>query len=173
MRIFMILFAFLSLSLAAPARADVEVGFWSQDEGLELLHAFFTVKGRVAGKPVDSNYGFTAKAITPMILFGSVPGRMDTAEPAYVAASHRHFKLTVDDATYGRLMALVAKWSNGGPKSYNLRKRNCVHFIGEAARIVGLDVYDDPKLIKKPAHYIDAIVARNPRLAAISTPRKK
>mgnify|MGYP000553590683 CR=1 FL=1 len=36
----------------ATARADIEVAFWTRELGLELPHAFITIKGTVEGKPV-------------------------------------------------------------------------------------------------------------------------
>lgn len=35
--------------VAAPARAEIEVGFWTRELGLDLPHAFFTIRGVAAG----------------------------------------------------------------------------------------------------------------------------
>ena len=68
LRILTLLFAALLGLLPATARADIEVAFWTRELGLELPHAFITIKGIVEGKLVDESYGFTPKAITPAIL---------------------------------------------------------------------------------------------------------
>ena len=40
---FIVLFGFVSV----PARAEIEVGFWTRELGLDLPHAFFTIRGAV------------------------------------------------------------------------------------------------------------------------------
>ena len=157
-------FALLAVCAALPARADYAIGFYAHELGTQFPHAFFTVKGRPdgGGAEVDTNYGFTAKSVTPAILWGPVDGMVETAKAGYVASSHRLFSLRVADATYARLMAVVARWRDAGPKSYDLGTRNCVHFIGEAARAAGLAV-DFPKaLMKRPRSYLQHIHDMNP-----------
>ena len=74
--------------------------------------------------------------------------------------------MIVSDATYDALIALVAKWA-GRSKGYNLSKQNCVHFVGEAAQIVGLKVDFNNGLIKRPRSFVDAVMRDNAaRLAA-------
>jgi hypothetical protein len=153
------------LLLPLPAQAEVVVSFYSREMGTRFPHAFVLVKGSLdRGGLVDKNYGFTAKTVTPAILMGSVTGEVSSVSPEYLAKSEKQFSLKISDAQYDALMAHVAKWKALPGKSYNLNKRNCVHFVGEAARVVGLDVVIDPKLIKKPKSFLLSIVARNPRL---------
>src|SRR3546814_18115213 len=47
--------------------------------------------------------------------------------------SDRQFDVTIDDATYGRVLAKVAEWRDREQPSYSLNKRNCVHFVMELA----------------------------------------
>ena len=169
------LFAFIALILTAlsplAARADVTVTFYSHDmEALGMRafpHALFTVKGTLArgGAPIDANYGFTPLS-TDAALFGSTRGEVETKDAAYMARSRRHFSVTVPDATYDRLMAMVQAWNNRGDKGYNLSKANCVSFAGEAAAIVGLKVTFPPNLMKKPKAFLDMILANNATLFA-------
>jgi hypothetical protein len=149
---------------AMPAVAAVTITFWSHELGSSFPHAFFTLRGvpDAGGAPVDANYGFTAKAITPKLLMGTVGGRLDIAKPGYVNTSDAQFSVVLTDAQYGRVLALIAAWDDKtGDSHYNLTNRNCIHFVKEAARIVGLSVLDQPTLMKKPRSYLQAVEAAN------------
>lgn len=164
----------LFLCLSPPAFAQVVATFYSHEFGNDFPHAFFTVKGTTIadGTPVDTNYGFTAKVITPAILFGSVPGRIDIAKPGYIRGSNAHFAITLTDAQYAALMALVEKWRTAPNPSYNMNRSNCVHFIGEAVQAVGLSVAFPKHLMKKPRSYLEEIQRLNPQLVDLRLQRK-
>lgn len=151
----------LLLSLTAlPAQAAVTVTFWSHEFGNSFPHAFITLRGvpDAGGAPVDANYGFTAKSVTPALLFGTVPGEVEPAKPAYIAGSDAQFSVVLTDAQYNQILALIAAWDEKtGDGRYNLNNRNCVHFVKEAARIAGLTDLDRPKLMKKPRSYLQSI----------------
>jgi hypothetical protein len=147
--------------LPAAARADVEVGFWTRELGLELPHAFFTISGTVEGKPVEESYGFTAKTITPALLWGPVPGRIDLTTKSYMAASNKLWTVTVSDAAYPRLKALVARYSIKPGSIYRMNERNCVHFVAEAANVIGMRLPDGKGMMKRPTRYMMAIAAAN------------
>ncbi|VXC72867.1 hypothetical protein [Sphingomonas sp. AX6] len=160
----------LSLLLASgllaslPASAQVTVTFWSQEFGENFPHAFFQLRGtpQAGGAPVDAYYGFTAKAISPAILWGTVAGRIDRPTPGYVRKSNAHFSAVVTDAQYNALLALVREWDDKmGDGDYNLNRRNCVHFIAEAMRRAGLQVVEEKKLMKKPRSFTQSIAAMN------------
>lgn len=157
--------AVLSLFAAAsPAAAQVVATFYSQEFGESFPHAFFTLKGRplAGGAPVDTNYGFTPKAISPAILMGSIAGRLDTAKPNYIAKSDAHFAVTLTDAQYRAVLAVVEKWRARKSPSYNLERANCTHFVGEAARAAGLTVTFPKRLMKKPRSYLIEVQRLNP-----------
>ncbi len=156
------------LMLIAPgvAQAEVDVTFYSHEFGSSFPHAFIVLKGTVdaTGEVVDTNYGFTAKNISPAILFGSVIGIVQTSKPDYVASSNPHFTVKLDDAGYARLMAKVQEWRDRPQKSYNLGKRNCVHFAMEAAETVGLKVNRDSDYFKKPRSFLQEVERLNPEV---------
>lgn len=156
----------LCAGLAAPARAEVIVSFYSHDFGDRFPHAFIVLKGKVdaTGEMVDVNYGFTATSVSPAILFGAVKGEVQTSKPDYVAKSDRQFDVTVDDATYARLMAKVAEWRDRKQPSYSLNKFNCVHFVMELAEVAGLKVNRKSKLFKKPKSFLIEVKGLNPQL---------
>lgn len=154
-----------SLFASAPAWAAVTITFWSHELGNSFPHAFFTLRGTpdAGGKPVDVNYGFTAKSITPKLLMGTVAGRLDVSKPGYIAGSDAQFAMVLSDVQYAQVLALIAAWDEKtGDGRYNLNDRNCVHFVKEAARIAGLSALDQPKLMKKPRSYLKAVAAANP-----------
>ena len=124
------------------------------------------MKGKLdaTGEVVDVNYGFTAVSVSPAILLGSVKGKVESSKPDYIAKSDRQFDVTVDDATYARVMAKVAEWRDREQPSYSLNKRNCVHFVMELAETVGLKVDRKSKLFKKPKSFLIEVKGLNPQL---------
>jgi hypothetical protein len=147
----------LGLALTSPARAAVEIAFYSRELGANNFpHAFVTIKGRLDadGAPVDDSFGFTAKAVTPAILMGSVGGKVIAEHPSYITKSDRQFALTLSDDQYRVVMATVEKWRSKKQPSYNLNRSNCVHFAGEMAQAAGLVVDFRPELMKKPRSFL-------------------
>ena len=166
LRLILLFLLLLCAGLTTPARAEVVVSFYSHDFGDRFPHAFIVLKGKVdaTGEVIDINYGFTASSVSPAILLGSVKGEVQTSKPDYIAKSDRQFDVTVDDATYARLMAKVAEWRDREQPSYSLNKRNCVHFVMELAEVVGLQVNRKSKLFKKPKSFLIEVKGLNPGL---------
>ncbi|MBY9062360.1 hypothetical protein K7957_05370 [Sphingomonas yunnanensis] len=84
--------AALLLTLAPwPAQATVTMTFWNRDFGNYFPHAFFQLRGALdaGGAPVDVSYGFTARSITPALLFGNVSGRISGPNSATCRAARR------------------------------------------------------------------------------------
>lgn len=153
----------LALGSVVPAQAAVTITFWSQEFGQNFPHAFFSFSGTpdAGGPAVDESYGFTAKAITPALLMGSVGGMIDRPKPSYIAKSNAHFSVVLSDAQYASVRALIDEWGEKGDTHYNLNRRNCVHFVAEAARRAGLTVVEDRKLMKKPRSFIQSVERAN------------
>lgn len=166
LRLFLLSLLLLCAGVAAPARAEVVVSFYSHDFGDRFPHAFIVLKGTVdaTGEAVDANYGFTATSVSPAILLGSVKGKVESSKPDYIAKSDRQFDVTVDDATYARVLAKVDEWRTREQPSYSLNKRNCVHFVMELAEVVGLTVNRKSKLFKKPKSFLIEVKGLNPQL---------
>lgn len=157
------LFALLA-TLPAQAHAQILVSFYSHDLGSTFPHAFFTLSGTPnrGGAQVATNYGFTAKSLSPAILMGSVVGEVETLSAKYVEGSDRQFTVKISDLQYDSLLALVDKWRKLPGKSYNLNRRNCIHFVGEAAQVLGLKVVIDSRNVKKPRAFMLSLIALNP-----------
>ncbi|MEH3048373.1 hypothetical protein [Sphingomonas adhaesiva] len=164
---FAALVAALLLAVSAwPAQAAVTITFWSRDFGGNYFpHAFFTLRGTpdAGGAAVDASYGFTAKSVSPALLFGNVAGRVERPKHGYMEGSRARFSRTITDAQYAAVLDLIRGWDEKtGDATYNLGKRNCVTFVREAARRIGVTQVDFPKLMKKPSSYLRAVYAANP-----------
>lgn len=158
--------ALLLAALPAQARAEIVATFYSHDFGDHFPHAFIRLKGKVdaTGEAVDTNYGFTAVSVSPAILMGSVKGMIETKDAKYVAKSNPHFSLRLSDEEYRKLVDHVERWRSFPGKSYNLNKRNCVHFVMEAAVLLGLSVNRGSKFFKKPKSFVLELMKLNPAL---------
>ncbi|MFM6853533.1 MAG: hypothetical protein ACKOUM_05570 [Sphingopyxis sp.] len=169
------IFTLLALMLAAmpvASRAEVVVTFWSHMRDQNYPHAFLTMQGRVdgTGEMVDTNIGFTAVSASPMVLIGPVAGRMETVSAGYMArpATRPHFALRLDDAQFARLRAMIAQWTAHAQPSYSLSRRNCVHFVMEAAALLGLTVNRGSDNFRKPRDFLNEIMVLNPQLAPLA-----
>jgi hypothetical protein len=166
-RSLLLLFVALLLSLLpANAHAQVVATFYSHDFGDHFPHAFIRLTGKVeaTGEVIDINYGFTAVSVSPAILMGSVKGMIETKDTKYVAKSNPHFSMKLSDAEYRKLIDHVERWRSLPGKSYSLNKRNCVHFVMEAAAMLGLSVNRKSKFFKKPKSFVLEVMKLNPAL---------
>ena len=163
------LLALLLLALPAQALAAVEVAFYSREMGgNNFPHAFVVMKGSVnaTGEAVDTSYGFTAKAVTPAILLGSVAGEVLVEGERQIARSDRQFALVLTDDQYAAVMAVVERWRTRRQPSYNLNRRNCIHFVAEIAEAAGLRIEYPRELMRRPRSYLQHIRSLNPQLAS-------
>jgi hypothetical protein len=154
-------------TFSSPAAAAVEIAFYSRElGGNNFPHAFVSLRGTVdaTGERIDTSYGFTARAISPGILFGSVAGEIVVEGPQQIARSTRQFALMLDDARYRSVMEVVERWRSRPQPSYNLNRRNCVHFVAELAAAIGLRVENIDRLMKRPRSFLLHVRALNPQL---------
>lgn len=158
----------LLLLWPAAAGAAVEIGFWTKDQDKSFPHAFIVLEGTIdaTGTPVSTNYGFTAKRVSPAVLLGPVTGEIITVGDAYVSRAQRHFSLVLSDEEYGRVTDIVRKWQSLEQPSYRLNSRNCIHFAAEVAAALGLKADPIPKLMKKPRSFFQRVTADNQTLIA-------
>ena len=168
-----LLAAFLVLGLPAQALAAVEIAFYSRElGGNNFPHAFVALRGTVdsTGEVVDTSYGFTAKSVTPALLFGSVSGEVVVEGPEQIARSDRQFAVTLTDEQYAAVMALIESWRSREQPSYNLNRRNCVHFVADLAQAVGLRVEYVGRLMKRPRSFLLHVRSLNPQLTVTPPP---
>ena len=158
------LLAALWLWAATPAWGAVEIAFYSRElGGNNFPHAFVALRGTVdaTGEVVNTSYGFTARAITPAILWGSVAGEVLVEGERQIARSDRQFTLALTDQQYRSVMRVVESWRTRRQPSYNLNRRNCVHFVAEIARVVGLRTDGSEELMKRPRSFLQHVQRLN------------
>jgi hypothetical protein len=163
-RFLALLAAFLVAVVAVPAAAAVQITFYSKELGATFPHAFVTLAGTLdrSGQRIDVDYGFTAKTVSPAILFGRVAGEVISDHgAAYIKASDKHFSLALSDAEYDRLMATVARWRGTPQPSYDLGTHNCIHFVADLAASLGMKADVPKKLTRKPRSYLDYLTDGN------------
>lgn len=169
-RLLAILLAVLSLGWGSPALAQVRLSFHSFNGSVlvgRYPHAFIVLEGELDnGQKVSENYGFTAKSVGPAVLRGPVEHDILVEEPKYIAKTNRHFTLTISDAQYRKIVAEVKAWRDAPGKYYDLETRNCIHFVGEMARIAGLKVEYPKDMLRRPKKWLNFITTLNPALGA-------
>ncbi len=156
--------ALLLLLPAAPGWAAVQITFYSKELGASFPHAFVTMEGTLdrTGERIEEDYGFSAKTISPAILWGRVKGKViSDHEASYVKASDPHFTLTLTDSEYDAVMATVERWRTAKQPSYDLDTANCIHFVGELAAALGMDGAPRKGLMRKPRSFLEAVTDAN------------
>jgi hypothetical protein len=162
-RLIAIATAALLALIAAPGWAAVSITFYSKELGSSFPHAFVIVEGTLdrGGPRIEEDYGFTAKTISPAILWGKVSGEVVTDNSGgYNKGSDPHFTVVLADSEYDSIMATVARWRSAKQPSYDLDKHNCVHFVADIATAIGMTA-DTTRLMKKPRSFLQALGARN------------
>lgn len=160
---------FCVISITSTARAAVVVTFYSHDWGvtgsqLYFPHAFVELHGSpdAGGPPVEGNYGFTAKLITPALLVAKTTGEVVDGDAAYVKESHPHLSRTLSDDQYFALIRAIDAWRVAPGNVYWLKGRNCVSFVADLAGVLGLKVNLTRDLILKPGSFLDQLARDNP-----------
>jgi hypothetical protein len=157
--------------IAGHAWAEVTVTFYAHPgarvRGGYLLfpHAYVHAEGTedATGAPVDWSAGFTARSPGPHLLFARGGGVVAEPDARYVDEGRPFLQLTVDDATWHALRARAEWWNGPDGSVYDLRRRNCITFIADLARIAGLRTAPEPSM--KPGTFLEATAALNPAAA--------
>lgn len=170
-RFLILLLSLASLGWSLPASAAVTMSFHSFN-GSVLLgrypHTFVVLQGTLdsTGQSVNENYGFTAKSVSTRILSGPVEHEISIEPPKYVTSTNRHFSISLTDAQYNQVVAEMKAWRDAPGKYYSLDSRNCIHFVGRMAQIVGLKVDYPQNMLRKPKKWLNYITGLNPKLGA-------
>ncbi|TRD11105.1 hypothetical protein FGU71_04055 [Erythrobacter insulae] len=165
------IFALLALVWSGPAFADVQIHFHSVNGSVlfgRYPHTFFVLEGELeeTGEAVSENYGFSARKVTPAILSGPVEHMVLAEKPQFIQKTNRHFTMTITDAQYRQIIKEVNAWQNAPGKYYNLESRNCIHFVGKMAEILGLKVEYPGDMLRRPKKWLNHVVGLNPSLGA-------
>lgn len=156
---------------AAPAFAAVTLTFYAHAgnriQGGYLLfpHAYVRASGHLddTGDPVDWAAGFTARDPGPQLLFARGRGVVAYPDPAYVDRGRAYLSVPVSDAAYRAIRARADWWASREGSVYDLRRRNCITFIADLARLAGLRTGTEPSM--SPGRFMTELVALNPPAA--------
>ncbi len=170
-RILMQFLAVLALAWSGPALAEVRIHFHSFNGSVlfgRYPHTFIVLEGTLddTGEPVNENYGFSAKEATTAVLNGPVEHVVLIETEKNVRRTNRHFSMSLTDDQYRDIIAEVHRWQFAPGKFYDLDTRNCIHFVGEMAKILGLRVEYPDDMLRRPKKWLNHITALNPQLGA-------
>ena len=171
LRVFKRLALLLAFLWSGPALAEVQIHFHSFNGNVfwgRYPHTFIVLDGTLeeSGRVINENYGFSARTVSPAILSGPVEHMVLAESEKNVQKTNRHFSITLTDEEYKRVIQLVASWQQAPGKFYDLDKRNCIHFVGEIARLIGLKVDYPEDMLRRPKRWLNHISAMNPQLGA-------
>lgn len=169
-RYFKLIVAVFALAWSPAAMAEVKMHFHSFDGSVlfgRYPHAFVVLEGTLSnGTKVNENYGFSALKTTPAILNGPVEHTVISEKPKTIPKTNRHFTLTISDAQYARVKREVEAWRSAPGKYYDLESRNCIHFVGRMAELVGLKVAYPKDMLRRPKKWLNHVTGLNPSLGA-------
>ena len=156
---------------AGQAWAAVTVTFYAHPgarvRGGYLLfpHAYVHAEGTLdaTGEHVDWSAGFTARSPGPQLLFARGGGVVQAPDARYVGEGRPFLRLTVDDSTWRAIRARADWWNSPEGSVYDLRRRNCITFVADLARVAGLRTAPEPSM--KPGTFLEATAALNPEAA--------
>ncbi len=157
--------------IAGSAWAEVTLTFYAhpgarvRDGNLLFPHAFVLASGTLddTGEAVDWSAGFTARNPGPQLLLARGVGVVENPNPRYVGEGKPYLRLTVSDDAWRAVRARADWWDTPEGSVYDLRRRNCITFIADLARVAGLRTASEPSM--KPGTFLEATAALNPQAA--------
>jgi len=170
-RLLSLFLAVIACGWSGPALADVQVHFHSFNGSVlfgRYPHTFIVMEGELegTGEVINENFGFSARKVTTKILSGPVEHMVLAETEKTIRNTNRHFTITVTDEQYARLKKEVLAWKNAPGKYYDLETRNCIHFVGKMAELLGLAVEYPDNMLRRPKKWLNHIVEMNPQLGA-------
>ena len=165
------LLGLIALIWSGAALAEVQIHFHSFNGSVlfgRYPHTFIVLDGTIeaTGEAVNENYGFTAKSTTAAATRSWVEHLVEGEPERYVRNTNRHFSLTLTDAQYFAIVREVRAWQNEPGRRYSLNERNCIHFVGRMAAILGLRVEYPEDMLRRPKKWLNHITRLNPQLGA-------
>lgn len=163
--------ALLLMLWGGPALAEVTVTFYAHPgnriSGGYLLfpHAYLHAEGTLddTGEAVDWSAGFTARNPGPQLLFAAGVGEVAEPDERYVDQGRPYVTVTLEDAAYRALRTRAEWWASPEGSRYDLRRRNCITFIADMARMAGLVTGKEPSM--SPGRFMEELMALNPSSA--------
>lgn len=153
--------------LAGPASAAVTVTFYGHEGAqvrggwLYFPHAYLRLQGTLeTGEPVDRAVGFTAASPGPQLLLFSGPGILKAPDEVYLTEGIPYLSLEISDAQFHQITSRIDWWGTREGSRYNLNKRNCIAFVADVARLLGLRTPSHETL--SPNGFLKDMVTMNP-----------
>lgn len=150
--------------------AEVQIHFHSFNGSMfgRYPHTFIVLEGTLesTGARVNENYGFSARSSTAAITSGWAEHMVLQESEKNIRTTNRHFSITLTDAQYYRIVEEVRRWQLEPGKRYSLDERNCIHFVGAMAQVLGLKVEYPDDMLKRPKKWLNHITRLNPQLGA-------
>ena len=170
-RLIHLLIMFSALCWPGIAHAEVTLSFHSFNGSVlfgRYPHTFIVLEGTLEGngQAINENYGFSAKRASPAVLRGPVEHTILIEKAKWLTKTNRHFSVTITDAKYHEIKALMVRWRDAPGKYYDLDTRNCIHFVGEIGKLVGLNVTYPENMLRRPKKWLNHITTLNPQLGA-------
>lgn len=164
------LLALVALAWSGAAMAEVQIHFHSFNGSMfgRYPHTFIVLEGTLesTGARVNENYGFSARSSTAAITSGWAEHMVLAESEKNIRTTNRHFSITLTDAQYYRIVEEVRRWQLEPGKRYSLDERNCIHFVGAMAQVLGLKVEYPDDMLKRPKKWLNHITRLNPNLEA-------
>ncbi len=151
--------------------AEVQIHFQSFNGSVlfgRYPHTFIVLEGTLdsTGEVIDENYGFTTSSAMAAATQDWVTHLVESEPERYISRTNRHFSVTLTDAQYSAIIREVRSWQNEPGKRYSLDQRNCIHFVGRMAQIIGLRVEYPGDMLRRPKKWLNHITTLNPQLRA-------
>ncbi len=165
------LLALVAFAWSGPALADVQIHFHSFNGSVlfgRYPHTFIVLEGELeeTGEVINENYGFSARKVTTKILSGPVEHMVLAESEKTIRKTNRHFTLNLTDQQYRLIKDEVVAWQDAPGKYYDLETRNCIHFVGKMAELLGLTVEYPDNMLRRPKKWLNHITDLNPQLGA-------
>lgn len=164
------LLTLVALMWSGAALADVQIHFHSFNGSVlfgRYPHTFIVLEGTLEdGTVVNENYGFTARSTTAAATRDWAEHLVESEPQNYINDTNRHFSITISDAKYRQIVREVRRWKDEPGARYSLDERNCIHFVGRMAQLVGLTVEYPDNMLRRPKKWLNHITALNPQLGA-------
>ena len=164
------LLALLAFAWSGAAFAAVEIHFHSFNGSVlfgRYPHTFIVLEGTLDdGTVVNENYGFTARSATAAATRDWVQHLVESEPERYVKSTNRHFSITLTDTQYHLISREVRLWKGEPGRRYSLDERNCIHFVGRMAELLGLRVEYPDDMLRRPKKWLNHITTINPQLGA-------
>ena len=152
---------------AAPSAAAATISFYTHGWGMRGVgyvyfpHAFVVLE-RAAdepGGPSRESYGFTASSPDSVMLTGRSGGVINTPDERYSGQSRLHFSMRITYEQYQAIEDAIERWRNTDGNRYDLDRRNCISFVAELGRVLGLSTPD--RVGRDPAGFMERVRAAN------------